>query len=187
MVADTFDPADRSPGDDVTTALWLAEQTASAAVMQRLVARGFDDLTPELLAVACLLDPGETSRAVLARQAGMQRRSLNRLLRLLMKRGYVEEIDRPNGGRTKLVRHAERGAALSSARREIFVELQTIAARTLGTESAVRLHQHLDRIRSLFSSIAIGPHRGAPRRRQKTASDDREVEPSSKHIDCSVK
>ena len=180
MVADSHNSGKKT-AEDLTAALWLAEQSTSDAMMKRLAQRGFDDIVANFLIIVYLLEPGETSRAVLAKETGLSRPALNRLLRPLIERGYVEPITKPNGTRSPLVRQTTRGIELISAYREVNLELQALAAKTLGKDNAVRVHQQLDRLRSVFASIATGSRVAAPPPSPKSTQSE---QTEDDHTDC---
>jgi DNA-binding MarR family transcriptional regulator len=154
--------SERADGDHVAPAIALAGRAMTSAMMSKLEARGFDHLTPAFTSIIAFVDPEGIRATVLAQRAGVSKQAMSQLMRLLIARGYVEQVADPTDTRAKLIRCTKRGAALRVACAEVRGELHALAVQELGAKNAERLRADLERLYAAFQDLAVPEHR--PRR-----------------------
>ena len=140
----------RPDDEDVAPALAMTGRAMTAAMMSKLAARGFEHLTPAFTSIIAILDPAGNRATVLAQRAGVSKQAMSQLIRLLIARGYVEQVADPSDTRAKVIRSTKRGTALRTACFEVRGELHALAVQELGAKNADRLRADLERLYAAF-------------------------------------
>ena len=141
----------RVTADDIAPVIGAAGRGVIAAMMVRLVARGFDGMTPAFAGLIPLLDADGARSTVLAQRANVTKQAISQLVRELELRGYVEQFPDPTDTRAKIVRLTKRGIALREACLEVRGELQALAAASLGKVRLARLQRDLMKLTAALS------------------------------------
>ena len=128
---------------DTAPILAQAARAQVAAMMSRLAARGFDDMTPAFAGVIPLLDATGERPTVLAQRAGVTKQAMGQMLKLLSQRKYVEQAPDSSDTRAKVVRLTKHGVALRAACMEVRRDLHAAALKTLGKEELANLQKGL--------------------------------------------
>lgn len=136
---------------DIAPVIMQASRSQLAAMMSRLSARGFEDLTPAFASIMPMLDATGMRSTLLAQRAGVTKQAMSQLVRLLEERRYVEQVPDPSDTRAKVIRLTKRGVALRKACFEIRQELNATAARTLGKKNLEKLQDDLAKLIRSFS------------------------------------
>jgi DNA-binding MarR family transcriptional regulator len=136
--------------DLIAKTIGVAHRTLVAALMSRLVARGYSDLTPAFTGVMPLLDAAGTRSTVLAQQAGITKQAMGRLIQELEARRYVERVADPADGRAKIVRLTKRGLEIREACLQAMQDLELLAAETLSKPELRKLQRNLKRLTIAF-------------------------------------
>jgi DNA-binding MarR family transcriptional regulator len=156
------------PEDDVAPAIASTGRAMTAAIMSRLIAQGFDQLTPAITSIITLIGAEGIRPSALAQRANVTKQATSQLLRLLTERGFVEQVTDPVDTRAKLIRVTQLGASLKTACLEARSELRDVAVRELGGKNAERLRADLERLCAAFQDRATAqptPHpKGSPRK-----------------------
>ena len=140
----------RWPEGDVAPAIALAGRAMLAATISRLTEKGFDGLTPAIVAFITKIDPDGDRATVLAERAGVTKQAMSQLMRLVTLRGYVEQVPDPTDTRAKIVRCTARGLSLRTACLEVRDELHALIVKELGERDAGRLRADLERVSAAF-------------------------------------
>jgi DNA-binding MarR family transcriptional regulator len=101
--------------DRVVTTLTLARQSVRLmvdALVARLHAAGFDDITAAHQAVFENIDRDGSRLTTLATRSGMTHQSMGELVHTLERAGYVERRPDPADGRARIIRLTGRGQML---------------------------------------------------------------------------
>ena len=136
---------------DIARAIGAASRGMTAAMMARVAAYGYDDMTPAFASLMPLLETAGARPSALAERAGITKQAMSQLTRELEERGYVEQVADPTDTRAKLVRLTKRGVALRNACAKVRVELEAIAAGTLGRARLTQLRRDLLKIGAALS------------------------------------
>ncbi len=137
---------------DTAPILAQAARAQIAAMMSRLAARGFDDMTPAFAAVIPLLGVAGERPTVLAQRAGVTKQAMGQLLKLLKQRHYVEQVPDLSDTRAKVVRLTKRGVALRTACMDVRRDLHTAAVKALGKKELANLQKGLHQLITSMSS-----------------------------------
>lgn len=137
--------------DDIAPIIGAASRSMIAAMMARLLARGFDGMTPAFAGLIPLLDANGARPSVLAQRSGVTKQAMSQLIHELETRGYVEQVPDPADTRAKIVRLSKRGVALRQACFLARKEIQSLAAETLGKTRLAQLQQDLARLTAALS------------------------------------
>jgi DNA-binding MarR family transcriptional regulator len=140
----------RNP-DDVAPIIGAASRSMIAAMMARLLARGFDGMTPAFAGLIPLLDADGARPSTLAQRSGVTKQAMSQLIHELEGRGYVEQVSDPADTRAKIVRLTKRGVALRQACFVARKEIQELATERLGKTRLARLQQDLMRLTAALS------------------------------------
>jgi DNA-binding MarR family transcriptional regulator len=132
--------------DDIAPIIGAASRGMIAAMMARLLTRGFDGMTPAFAGLIPLLDANGARPSALAQRSGVTKQAMSQLIHELETRGYVEQVPDPADTRAKIVRLSKRGVALRQACFLARKEIQSLAAETLGKTRLARLQQNLTRL-----------------------------------------
>jgi DNA-binding MarR family transcriptional regulator len=132
--------------DDITPIIGAASRSMIAAMMARLLTRGFDGMTPAFAGLIPLLDANGARPSALAQRSGVTKQAMSQLIHELETRGYVEQVPDPVDTRAKIVRLSKRGVALRQACFLARKEIQSLAAETLGKTRLAQLQQDLTRL-----------------------------------------
>ena len=108
-------------------------------MLERLHARGFDDLDAAHLNVFQYPGPQDARPSDLAARLRISKQALNYLLGELERRGYLERRADPDDLRSKRVALTPRGVAAVGAIREAVGEVETAWADRLGPERFAQL------------------------------------------------
>jgi DNA-binding MarR family transcriptional regulator len=128
---------------DIVSLIVQASRAQVAAMMARLAARGFDDMTCAFATVMPLIDATGIRSSVLAQQTGVTKQAVSQLVRLLKDRGYVELAPDATDSRAKVVRLTKRGIAVKKACMDLHEEFQLSAVKALGKKDLSKLKAHL--------------------------------------------
>lgn len=112
--------------------LRLAYEAFTAAVFERLVERGFDDLRPAHAQVFQHLKEDGVRLTQLARAAGVTPQSMAALVDDLERLGYLRRDRDPRDRRAALIRPTDRGIAEVHAARDVIAELERRWANKVG-------------------------------------------------------
>jgi DNA-binding MarR family transcriptional regulator len=137
--------------DDIAPLIGAASRSMIAAMMARLLARGFDGMTPAFAGLIPLLDTDGSRSSALAQRSGVTKQAMSQLLHELEARDYVEQVPDPTDTRAKIVRLTKRGVALRQACFVARKEIQALAAETLGKTRLAQLQQDLTRLAAALS------------------------------------
>jgi DNA-binding MarR family transcriptional regulator len=113
------------------------------AMMAKVVACGYKDMTPAFATIIPLLDANGVRATVLAQRSGVTKQAVSQLVRELKTRGYVEQVTDPTDTRAKMVRLTKRGAELRAACAGVRKELNAAALKSLGKTRLARLRRDL--------------------------------------------
>jgi DNA-binding MarR family transcriptional regulator len=136
--------------DLIAKAIGMAHRCLVAALMTRLAARGYGDLTPAFTGVMPLLNAPGTRSTVLAQQAGITKQAMGRLIQELEARRYVERVADPTDNRAKIVRLTKRGVEIREACLQAMQELELLATETLSKSELSKLQRNLKRLTIAF-------------------------------------
>jgi DNA-binding MarR family transcriptional regulator len=131
---------------DTAPILAQAARAQIAAMMLRLAARGFNDMTPAFAGVIPLLDATGERPTVLAQRAGVTKQAMGQLLKLLKQRNYVEQVPDPSDTRARVVRLTKRGVALRDACMDVRRDLHAAALKALGRKELASLQKGLHQL-----------------------------------------
>ena len=117
-----------------------------------LVASGFDDLQPAHLDV--LQTPGPDGRRPieLARETLMSKQAMNRLIRSLEQRGYLERSAVANDARARVVHLTDRGRRATALMRKTAAAIERELAAELGRARLEALKRDLGELGALTAS-----------------------------------
>ena len=146
---------------DLVSIIMKASRAQVEAIMARLAVGGFDDMTSTFATVLPLIDSAGIRPGVLAQQTGVTKQAVSQLVRLLVKRKYVELAPDATDTRAKVVRLTKRGVEVKKACTELHDEFEQLAVKILGKKALARLQHDLDKYTNWLSSSAIEPHRTA--------------------------
>jgi len=142
------------PDDDVAPAIATAGRAMMAAMLRRLADKGFEEITPAIIAFITQIDPEGDRAAALAHRAGVTKQAMSQLLRTVVSRGYVEQVADPGDTRAKIIRCTKRGVSLRDACFTVRDELHQLVVDELGERNADRLRDDLERVQAAFRSAA---------------------------------
>jgi DNA-binding MarR family transcriptional regulator len=140
--------------DDIAPAIGAASRAMIAAMMAKVAACGFKDMTPAFASLIPLLDATGARPTALAQRAGISKQAISQLVRELETRGYVEQVADPTDTRAKIVRLTRRGIALRAACAETRQGIQAIALETLGKTRLSQLRRSLLQVAAALSKIS---------------------------------
>lgn len=146
----THEPVDR-PGRDLE--LWrqehigrlllLAQRDFQARTVEKLRARGYDELTLAHLSLLPHLEVGGTRTTVLAERAGMTKQGAGQIVHDLERLGYVQRRPDPADGRAQLVTFTPAGERFLADAVEIVHAVEADYARLLGPARLADLREAL--------------------------------------------
>ncbi|WP_211317027.1 MarR family winged helix-turn-helix transcriptional regulator [Arenicella xantha] len=100
---------------------------------QRLVEKGYESLTPSLLAFLSILECGVNYGSEIARNLGVTRQMVSKTVKQLCQLGYLEQID--GVGKQKEIHFTETGEYLMSDARQLLAELDEILFKNTNTRT----------------------------------------------------
>ncbi len=110
----------------------------------RLDEAGFSDFPPASTNILFNLDPEGTSLAVLTERLDISKQAVSQMTKELVQRGYVELRPNPQDGRSKLVRHTNRGIEFMEAIFRVKFSLQDELSTLIGEEDMEQLETDLE-------------------------------------------
>ncbi|HTO92017.1 MAG TPA: MarR family transcriptional regulator [Candidatus Sulfotelmatobacter sp.] len=125
-------------------------------MLERLHARGFDDLDVAHLNLFLFPGPQGLKPSELAARVGASKQSVNHLLGQMERFGYLERRDDPDDLRSTRISLTARGRKVVATIREAVMEVERDWARKLGPK-------RLELLRQLLVELS-GPSAGAPER-----------------------
>ena len=131
-----------------------AYEAFTAAVFERLAARGFDDLRPAHAQVFQHLTEDGIRLTHLARAAGVTPQSMASLVDDLERLGYIGRKGDPSDRRAALIRPTDRGRAEVRAAREVIGELEREWSDAVGDKRFADLLEDLATLEVLLAGRA---------------------------------
>jgi DNA-binding MarR family transcriptional regulator len=113
---------------------------------ERLVERGWTDVRPAFGFVLLALRAGPASLRELPAALGTSKQAVSKLVDAMVSAGYVERIPHPDDARAKRVRLSRRGRDLLSTVEDIYRELESEWADTLGDRELADLRADLEAV-----------------------------------------
>jgi DNA-binding MarR family transcriptional regulator len=123
----------------------------NAELIERLGARGHEEVRLPHGNVLQYLDDDGTRVSVLAERAALTKQAMAQLVEHLERHGYVERVPDPADRRAKLVRATARGREVYAVVREFIADLDSRLERELGPAKVRRLRALLEDLGALWS------------------------------------
>ena len=120
-------------------------------LLRRLQAQGVDDITYSNLNVIRHLDRTGLRLSELARDAGMSKQAIGKLVGELERKGYVRLVPDSADGRAKRVQYTRKGQRLIDTAIEIVTQMEQAYIATLGETHYTRLRKTLLDATQLFN------------------------------------
>ena len=124
-----------------------------------LAARGWSDVRPAFGFLLLALREGPVSLRELVATLGTSKQAVSKLADAMVAAGLVERVADPRDARAKDLRLTARGRALLADVEEIYGELETGWAETLGAEAVESLRRDLDAVVRAAHDGALPPVR----------------------------
>lgn len=118
---------------------------------ERLKGRGFDNIKPSHFNILRHLNPEGMRQVDLARDAGISKQAVGKMVGELAEVGFVEVVDDNKDKRAKLVVYTESGRDLIEQSVQIVRELEIKFSEILGVDSYANLRTSLVHIMNYFS------------------------------------
>ncbi|MEO1351209.1 MAG: MarR family transcriptional regulator [Cyanobacteria bacterium J06635_15] len=112
-------------------------------LVKRLTELGYADFPPSSTNILFSLDPEGTSLALLAERLEISKQAVSQMTKELVQRGYAELQANPKDGRSKLVRHTDKGLSFMEAIFRVKFHLQQELTEAIGTEAMAQLEINL--------------------------------------------
>jgi DNA-binding MarR family transcriptional regulator len=128
---------------------FVAGRAVEAAVLARLVERGYGDITTAQGRVAARIGPQGTRIGDLAEQALITKQTATALVDSLERAGYVRRVPDPSDARARLVVFAPRGLEVVRLAREVEAELYAVWRAHLGERRWRQLREALELVREV--------------------------------------
>jgi DNA-binding MarR family transcriptional regulator len=126
---------------------------------RRLAARGWHDVRPAFGFLLLALREGPVSLRELVATLGTSKQAVSKLADAMVAAGLVERAADPRDARAKDLRLTTRGRALLADVEEIYGELETVWAETLGADAVESLRRDLDTVVRAAHDGALPPVR----------------------------
>jgi DNA-binding MarR family transcriptional regulator len=126
---------------------------------RELAARGWSDVRPAFGFLLLALREGPVSLRELVATLGTSKQAVSKLADAMVAAGLVERVADPRDARAKDLRLTARGRALLADVEEIYGELETGWAETLGAEAVESLRRDLDAVVRAAHDGALPPVR----------------------------
>jgi DNA-binding MarR family transcriptional regulator len=125
----------------------------TTTTLERIHARGFDDLTITDTNLMANLDTTGASITALAQRAGITRQAAGQQVTSLETRGYLQRRPDPNDARAAIIVQTDRGLALLEAAFDIVEALESDYATLLGATEFDELKRLLTSLLDTFDPI----------------------------------
>ncbi|MEO0987474.1 MAG: MarR family transcriptional regulator [Cyanobacteria bacterium J06639_14] len=112
-------------------------------LLKRLAEVGYADFPPSSTNILFSLEPEGTSLAVLTERLAVSKQAVSQMTKELVQRGYVELQANPKDGRSKLVRHTDKGISFMEAIFRVKFSLQQELTDIIGAEAMAQLETSL--------------------------------------------
>ncbi|WP_096087011.1 MarR family winged helix-turn-helix transcriptional regulator [Agaribacterium haliotis] len=119
---------------------------------QKLVAKGYQAITPSLLGFLSTLECGSNYGSELARKLGVSRQMVAKTVRELCALGYLEQLDGP--GKQKQIVFTDRGEQLIAHARQCLAEIDQGLFKQMGTGQVQAVVEQLKSINAYIDSTA---------------------------------
>jgi DNA-binding MarR family transcriptional regulator len=129
--------------------LFIPYRAMENRIFQALAAAGFDDFTPAQARVAQRIRPEGSRLTELAEAAQVTKQTAGFLVDQLERAGYVRRTPDPTDARARLVRIADRGAAIQVAAAAVVAEVEEEWRAHLGERRWNQLREALTRLREI--------------------------------------
>src|SRR4051812_40033639 len=127
----------------------MSLETVRERMLDRLHAKGFDDLAPPHLIVLQYPGPQGLRPSDLAVRLRMSKQALNYLLGELERLGYIERLPDPDDLRSRRISMTKRGDAVAAVIREAVAEVEAEWTRKLGARRFQELRSLLAELNDL--------------------------------------
>ena len=144
----------RDTPPDIARSLMLAARAHTAAVMARLVTRGYPNFPFASASLLWLMDEGGSRSTVLAQRAGVTKQAMSQLVKQMEQQGYLEQVSDVTDTRAKLVKMTPRGISVKAACMQIREELNRELTAALKVGGATKMQENLDRAAALLTSLS---------------------------------
>ena len=139
---------------NIARSLMAASRSHVGAVTALLSVRGYADFPFASASLLWLMDESGVRSTVLAQRAGVTKQATSQLVKLMERRGYLEQVPDPADTRAKLVRMTARGIAVKAACVEVREDLNRRLAALLKTDDAIRMEAALETAAALYTSLS---------------------------------
>ncbi len=129
--------------------LFIPYRAMETRVFRALAAAGLDDFTPAQARVMQRIGPEGTRLTELAQAAQVTKQTASFLVDQLERAGYVRRAPDPSDARARLVRIAERGAAVQPVAAAVVAEVEAEWRAHLGQRRWRQLREALTRLREI--------------------------------------
>ncbi|HEX2073812.1 MAG TPA: MarR family transcriptional regulator [Geodermatophilus sp.] len=143
------EPVEPDGGLNVGLLLFIPYRAMETRVFRALAAAGFDDFTPAQARVMQRIGPEGTRLTELAEAAQVTKQTASFLVDQLERAGYVRRAPDPSDARARLVRIAERGAAVQPVAAAVVAEVEAEWRAHLGERRWRQLREALTRLREI--------------------------------------
>ena len=117
---------------------------------QRLVARGYESVTPSLLSFLSVLECGVNYGSEIARNLDVTRQMVAKTVKQLCRLGYLEQVD--GAGKQKEIHFTKTGEYLMSDARRLLAELDEVLSSKTGGRSPQAIIEELNTVSSAVSN-----------------------------------
>ena len=115
-------------------------------LVKRLAELGYADFPPSSTNILFSLDPEGTSLALLTERLEISKQAVSQMTKELVQRGYVELQANPNDGRSKLVRHTDKGISFMEAIFRTKFHLHQELTDVIGVEAMAQVEANLTKM-----------------------------------------
>ena len=123
-------------------------QAAAFYLSQRLLAKGYEAITPSLLSFLGELECGVNYGSDIARKLGVSRQMVAKTVKGLVQLGFLQQV--AGEGKQKQILFTERGEHLMSDARQVLAELDTLLEQHYDANALSDLSRQVDDIATLL-------------------------------------